>query len=88
LSARTTPGLNPIPSTEQSAEGKATLSRAVAEILDRLGSSADQWQARLKKLSQGAFFGRWFATSRERLRAVAERLGLKRVPNLSGCPAS
>jgi hypothetical protein len=26
--------------------------------------------------------------SRERLRAVAERLGLKRVPNLDGCPAS
>jgi hypothetical protein len=69
-------------------EGKATLSRAVAEILDRLGSNADQWQARLKKLSQGSLFGRLFATSRERLRAVAERLGLKRVPNLSGCPAS
>jgi hypothetical protein len=69
-------------------EGKATLSRAVAEILDRLGSSAEEWQARLKKLRQGSLLGRFFATSRQRLRAAAERLGLKRVPNLSGCPAS
>jgi hypothetical protein len=69
-------------------EGKATLSRPVAEILDRLGSSVDHWQARLEKLRQGRFLGRFFATSRQRLRAVAERLGLKRVPNLGGCPAS
>jgi hypothetical protein len=34
-------------------QGKATLSRDVAEILDRLGSSADHWQARLEKLRQG-----------------------------------
>ena len=69
-------------------EGKATLSREVAEILERIGSSVDQWQGRLQQLSQGSLLGRFFATSRERLRAVAERLGLKRVPNLGGCPAS
>ncbi|MGH3429989.1 MAG: transposase [Mycobacteriales bacterium] len=69
-------------------EGKATLSREVAEILDRLGSSVDHWQARLEKLRQGQLLGRFFAASRQRLRQVAERLGLKRVPNLGGCPAS
>ena len=69
-------------------EGKAALSREVAEILDRLGSSADQWQARLEKLRQGRLLGRFFATSRQRLREVAERLGLHRVPNLAGCEAS
>jgi hypothetical protein len=69
-------------------EGKATLSRDVAEILDRLGSTVDHWHARLEKLRQGHFLGRFFATTRQRLRAVAERLGLKRVPNLGGCPAS
>ncbi len=69
-------------------EGKATLSRAVAEILDRLGSSADQWHARMKTLSQGSLLGRFFATTRQRLRDVAQRLGLKRVPNLGGCPTS
>jgi hypothetical protein len=68
-------------------EGKATLSRAVAEILDRLGSSADQWHARLATLSKGSLLGRFFATTRARLRDVAQRLGLKRVPNLGGCPA-
>ena len=36
-------------------------SREVAEILDRLGSSADQWQARLEKLRQGVS---WAASSR------------------------
>ena len=69
-------------------EGKAALSREVAEILDRLGSSADHWQARLEKLRQGRLLGRFFATSRERLREVAEQLGLRRVPNLGGCPAT
>jgi hypothetical protein len=68
-------------------DGKATLSRAVAEILNRLGSSADHWYARLKKLRQGNLLGRFFASSRQRLRAVAERLGLRCVPNLGGCPA-
>ena len=68
-------------------EGKATLSRAVAEILDRLGSSADPWDARLKTLSQGSLPGRFFATTRQRLHDVAQRLGLKRVANLGGCPA-
>jgi hypothetical protein len=69
------------------ADGKATLSRAVAQILNRLGSSADHWHARLEKLRHGNLLGRFFATSRQRLRAVAERLGLRRVPNLGGCPA-
>ena len=42
--------------------GKAAVSREVAEILDRLGSSADQWQARLEKLRQGRLLGRFFAS--------------------------
>ena len=69
-------------------EGKAAVSREVAAILDRLGSTADEWQARLEKLRQGRFLGRFFATTRDRLREVAQRLGVKRVPNLGGCPAS
>ena len=69
-------------------EGKATLSGAVAEILERLGTSVDHWQARLDKLRRGNLLVRFFATSRQRLQAVAERLGLSRVPNVGGCPAS
>jgi hypothetical protein len=56
-------------------------------MMNRLGSSADHWHARLEKLRQGNLLGRFFASSRQRLRAVAERLGLRRVPNLGGCPA-
>jgi hypothetical protein len=59
----------------------------VAEILERLGTTAETWQARLEKLSKGRLMGRSFAASRKRLRHVAERLGLRRVPNLGGCPA-
>jgi hypothetical protein len=45
-------------------QGKVTLSREVAEILERIGSRVDQWQGRLQKLSQGGLLGRFFATSR------------------------
>jgi hypothetical protein len=69
-------------------DGKAAISREVAEIFNRLGSSAETWQARLQRLSKGRLFGRFFAASRERLKEVAERLGLRRVPNLGGCPAT
>jgi hypothetical protein len=71
-------------------KGKAAVSREVAEILDRLGSSVEGWRARLEKLkrSEGRLLGRYFAASRQRLREVAERLGVRRVPNFGGCPAS
>ncbi|MGO9464858.1 MAG: hypothetical protein ACLQVF_11995 [Isosphaeraceae bacterium] len=69
-------------------EGKAAFSREVAAIFDRLESSAETWQARLEKLSKGSLFGRFFAASRQRLREVAGRLGLRRVPNLGGCVAT
>jgi hypothetical protein len=55
---------------------------------ERIGTTAQTWQARLEKLTQGRVFGRFLAASRQRLSAVAERLGLRRVPNLGGCPAS
>jgi len=69
-------------------EGKAAISREVAGILERLGTTAENWQARMEKLSEGRFFGRFIAASRQRLREVADRLGLRRVPNLGGCPAT
>ncbi len=69
-------------------DGRAAISREVAEIMERLGTTAETWQARLEKLSKGRLLGRFFAASRQRLRDVAQRLGLRRVPNLGGCPAS
>jgi hypothetical protein len=69
-------------------DGKAAISREVAGILERLGTTAETWQARLEKLRKGRFFGRFFAASRQRLREVADRLGLRRVPNAGRWPAT
>ncbi|MHC5539708.1 hypothetical protein ACYOEI_15935, partial [Singulisphaera rosea] len=68
-------------------EGKATVAREVSEILDRLGSSAETWHARLESLRKGRLLGRFLASSRSRLKDVADRIGLGRVANLNGCPA-
>jgi hypothetical protein len=68
-------------------EGKAVISAELAGIFDRLCSSAENWRDRLEKLCTGRLFGRFFAASRERLRQAAERLGVRHVINLAGCPA-
>jgi len=68
-------------------EGKAAISRELAGIFERLGTMAETWQARLERLRKGRLLGRFLAASRQRLRDVAARLGLRRVPNLAGCPA-
>jgi hypothetical protein len=67
-------------------QGKAAISAELAGILDRLGSNAESWRARLDKLRSGRLFGRFFAASRQRLREVAERLDVRPVANLAGCP--
>ena len=66
-------------------EGKARISREVAEIFERIGTTAETWQARLEKLSKGRLLGRFLAASRQRLREVAQRLGLRRAVNLGSC---
>jgi len=65
-------------------EGKAVISAELDAILERLGSSAENWQARLQKLSGGQLLGRFFAATRSRLREVAQRLGVHRLANLAG----
>ncbi len=67
-------------------DGKAVISAQVTGILERLGSNAKRWQARLEKLKAGRLLGRFFAASRERLREVAARLKVHHLANLSGCP--
>ena len=66
-------------------EGKAVISGELTGIFERLGSNAENWQARLQKLAAGRLLGRFFAASRARLREVAERLGVHHLPNLGGC---
>ena len=66
-------------------EGKAMISREMAEIFQRIGTTAETWQARLEKLSQGRLLGRFLAARRQRLREVAGGLGLRRAVNLGSC---
>jgi hypothetical protein len=68
-------------------DGKVAISRERAAIFDRLGTTAKSWRVRLAKLSQGRFFGRVFAATRDRLREFADRLGVRRLANLRRCPA-
>ena len=70
-------------------EGKATISREVAEISQRIGSSGDRWQAQLEQLKRcsGRLLGRFLAVTRERLRAVAKQCGVHYLANPVGSPA-
>jgi hypothetical protein len=68
-------------------QGKAVISAELGAILERLGSSAENWQARLRKLAGGRLLGRFFAATGPRLREVAQRLGVHRLANLAGCAA-
>ena len=68
-------------------EGKASISSELTDIFERLGSSAALWQARLQKLRGGRGLGRFLSTSRERLREVAQKLGVHHLANLDGCSA-
>jgi hypothetical protein len=67
--------------------GKAAISAEVAGIFDRLVTTAESWRVRLEKLRAGRLFGRFFASTRERLKRQAARLGVRSVWNLGGCPA-
>jgi hypothetical protein len=67
--------------------GKAVISAEMAGIFGRLAISADTWHFRLEKLCTGRLFGRFFASTRERLKQQAGRLGVRSVWNLGGSPA-
>ena len=63
-------------------DGKASVSAEVENIFTRLGSSAESWGARLLKLSGPRLIGRFLAASRDRLREIAQRLGVRHVANV------
>jgi hypothetical protein len=67
-------------------QGKASISAELAGIFERLGSSVQGWQSRLEKLRGDRLLGRFFAASRARLREIGERLGVRHLVNLTGCP--
>ena len=69
--------------------GKARVSRELASILDRLGTSAEVWGHRIEKFfSRPRLFGSYFATDRQRLRELAAKRGVHHLDNLVSCPAA
>ena len=67
-------------------QGKASISAELAGIFERLNSSAQSWQVRLEKLRGDRLLGRFFAANRAKLREIGERLGVRHLVNLTGCP--
>jgi hypothetical protein len=67
--------------------GQAAISAELAGIFERLGCSAQSWQARLEKPDGHRLLGRFFASSGATLREIRERLGVRQVVNLASCPA-
>jgi hypothetical protein len=67
-------------------QGKASISAELAGIFQRLDCNAQSWQNRLEKLRDGRLLGRFFATTRAKLREIAERLGMRRPVNVAGYP--
>ena len=67
-------------------DGKASVNSELASILDRIGSSAEAWQARVARLRGGRLLGRFIAGSREAMQRAAERLGVSHLANLKASP--
>jgi hypothetical protein len=68
-------------------QGKTSISAEMAGIFERLNCSARNWQRRVERLSADRLLGRFFAASRAKLREIGERLGVRHLVNLTGCPA-
>ena len=67
-------------------DGEAPIPRPLKEVFARLEIQPESWHTLLINLSSERVFGRFFAVSRERLREASEHLGIRRSPNLGGCP--
>jgi hypothetical protein len=59
----------------------------LAGIFERLNCRAQSWQNRLEKLNGDRLLGGFFASTRAKLREIVERLGVRHLVNLAGCPA-
>lgn len=69
--------------------GKARVSQEVAGILERLGTSAEYWGERVKKLlGKSRLLGSYMATRAARLKEIAHRRGVHHVDNALGGLAS
>ena len=69
--------LSSITPLASSARERPAISTELAGIFERPGSRADNWQLRMEKLQKGRLFGRFLATSQEKLQEVATHLGVR-----------
>jgi hypothetical protein len=63
-------------------KGKAALSSELASIFERLQSSAEIWSQRIKRLQGKSWVGRFLSASRDRLRELASKLGVRHLANI------
>ena len=63
-------------------DGKASVTAEVERIFTRLGSSAESWGARMLKLSGARLLGRFLSASGDRLREIAQRIGVRHLVNV------
>lgn len=64
--------------------GKARISAAAADVFERLETSPEYWFLRMKKLLTSSMLrGRFFAADQEKVRAIAEKRGVRHLANLS-----
>ena len=78
--------LDPEVAQAWSDSGKASISPDLAGIFERLACSAQSWQIQIDKLRGARLLGRFFTSSRVKLRQIAKHLGVRRLVNLRGCP--
>lgn len=70
-------------------EGKASVSAHVTGIMERLGTSAEIWGARLRKLMGSARLnGNHFSSTRDRLRDLAQQKGVHHLDNVVPLPST
>ena len=65
---------------------KASIAAELAGVFERMDCGAQSWQIQIEKLRGDRLLGRFFTSSRVKLRQIAERLGVRRLVNLRGCP--
>lgn len=66
--------------------GKASISNEAIAILDRLGLDHQTWTLQQQALAEGNFRGNYLAASKDDLKKVAMRRGVKYVVNLNNSP--
>jgi hypothetical protein len=69
-------------------QGKARVSREVASVLERLGTSAEVWGQRIQRLlGKTRLLGSYFSTDRQRLRQLAQQRGVHHLDNVTALGA-